>query len=129
MSLLGFPGGSTMGRINASLIGTELYFSDLDRAREFYTAVLGLKISEEQPGHHAKFENGAGFLCLERKGAESYPSDDKAVLFFQVPDMKAAIASLGEGRIVQRGETWIVLHDPEGHNIVLLERQRPSATG
>lgn len=117
-----------MGHINASLIGTELYFSDLDQAREFYSAVLGLKISEEQPGHHTKFANGAAFLCLESKGAESYPSQDKAVLFFQVPDLKNAIASLGEGRIVQRGETWIVLHDPEGHNIVLLERQRPAVT-
>jgi predicted enzyme related to lactoylglutathione lyase len=110
-----------MADIQASFIGTELYFKNLARAKEFYQGVLGLNISEDQPGHHARFESGAGFLCLESKGAESYPSQDKAVLFFRVPDLNAAVASLGEARIVQRGNTWVVLHDPEGHNIVLLQ--------
>lgn len=110
-----------MADIEATLIGAELYFNDLARAKEFYQGVLGLNISEDQPGHHAKFESGAGFLCLERKGAESYPSQDKAVLFFRVPDLNAAVAALGEAGIVQRGSTWVVLHDPEGHNIVLLQ--------
>lgn len=106
---------------NARFIGTELYFDDLERARDFYTGVLGLKISEEQPGHHAKFDSGAGFICLERKGSESYPSQDKAVLFFAVPDLNAAIAALGAERILQRGSTWLVMHDPEGHNVLLVQ--------
>jgi predicted enzyme related to lactoylglutathione lyase len=108
--------------MNARFIGTELYFSDLECAREFYASVLGLTISEEEPGHHVQFDSGAGFICLERKAAESYPSQDKAVLFFAVPDLKAAIAELGDERIVQSAETWVVLHDPEGHNILLLQR-------
>jgi catechol 2,3-dioxygenase-like lactoylglutathione lyase family enzyme len=108
--------------MDARLIGTELYFSDLERAREFYTSVLGLKISDEQPGHHARFDLGAAFLCLERKGSESYPSQDKAVLFFEVADLRAAIGELGEQRIVQHEATWAVLHDPEGHNILLLQK-------
>ncbi len=103
-------------------IGTELYFSDLERARDFYISVLGLKVSDEEPGHHARFNAGAGFLCLERKGAESYPSQDKAVLFFEVDDLRAAIAEVGEERILERSTTWAVLHDPEGHNILLLQR-------
>ena len=53
----------------------------------------------EQPGHHAQF--GANpFLCLERKGAESYPSRDKAVVFIEVPDLEAAVNRLGD-RILQ----------------------------
>ena len=110
-----------MTAIKASFIGTELYFSELEKAREFYSGVLGLRISEEQPGHHAKFDSGAGFICLERKGSESYPSQDKAVLFFAVPDLNAAAAALGTERIVQRGATWLVMHDPEGHNVLLLQ--------
>ena len=110
-----------MTTIDARYIGTELYFDDLEKARDYYSSVLGLKISEEQPGHHAKFISGAGFICLERKGAESYPSKDKAVLFFAVPDLNAAISALGTDRILQRGETWLVMHDPEGHNVLLLE--------
>lgn len=49
---------------------------------------MGLEVCDEQVGHHAKFDSGAGFVCLERKGAESYPSKDKAVLFFEVPDLR-----------------------------------------
>jgi predicted enzyme related to lactoylglutathione lyase len=110
-----------MGRIDARFVGTELYFSDLKKARDFYTGVLGLTMSEEEPGRHAKFDSGHAFICLERKGAESYPSQDKAVLFFAVPDLEVAAESLGNDRIVQRGETWLVIHDPEGHNVLLLE--------
>ena len=65
---------------------------------------------------------GAGFVCLERKGAELYPSKDQAVLFFEVPNSKSAITAIGQDRLVQAERTWAVLRDPEGHNILLLER-------
>ena len=32
---------------------------------------------------------------LERKAAESYPAKDKAVIFFEVPDLKSSIAAQG----------------------------------
>jgi predicted enzyme related to lactoylglutathione lyase len=111
-----------MEPIQARFVGVELYFEDLERARKFYLETMGLEISDEQPGHHAKFDSGAGFVCLERKGAESYPSADKAVLFFEVDDLGAAIAAIGKDRLEHEQGTWAVLHDPEGHNIVLLER-------
>ncbi len=111
-----------MKRIQARFAGVELYFDDLERAKKFYVRTLGLEISDEQVGHHAKFDSGAGFVCLERKGSEPYPSKDKAVLFFEVPDLRGAIATIGENRLVQSESRWAVIHDPEGHNILLLER-------
>jgi len=111
-----------MERIRSKFVGVELYFENLERARKFYVDTLGLEVSDEEAGHHAKFDSGAGFICLERKGVESYPSQDKAVLFFEVPDIKAAIAAIGPDRLVQSEGTWAVLHDPEGHNILLLQR-------
>jgi len=113
-----------MKRIGAQFVGVELYFEDLEKAKSFYVDTMGLKISDEQPGRHAKFDSRSGFICLERKGIESYPSLDKAVLFFEVPDLKSAIAAIGEDRLVQSEPTWAVLHDPEGHNILLLQRTR-----
>jgi len=92
------------------------------RPKKSYVDTLGLKISEEQTGHHAKFDSGSGFICLEKKGIESYPSSDRAVLFFEVPDLKSAIAAIGEDRLVRSEPSWAVLHDPEGHNILLLQR-------
>lgn len=111
-----------MERIQARFVGVEVYFENLERAKKFYTETLGLKVSDEQVGHHAKFDSDAGFVCLERKGSESYPSKDKAVLFFEVPDLGLAIAAIGQDRLVQSEGTWPVLHDPEGHKILLLQR-------
>jgi predicted enzyme related to lactoylglutathione lyase len=110
-----------MKDISARLVGVELYFDDLDQARSFYTKTLGLKAAEED-ANFTKFEDGAGFHCLERKGCEPYPSLDKAVLFFQVPDLAHAISTIGEGQIIQSKRSWAVIHDPEGHNVVLLQQ-------
>lgn len=103
--------------------GVELYFYDLDRARRFYREVLGLELSDEETGHYARFDSGAGFVCLERKGSEQYTSRDKALLFFEVDDLAAARQAIGEERFVHDAPGWAVLHDPEGHNVLLLERK------
>jgi predicted enzyme related to lactoylglutathione lyase len=112
-----------MPLFQARFAGVELYFEDLNRARNFYVETLGLLISDEEPGHHAKFDQGAGFICLERKGVESYPSKDKAVLFFEVPNLEAAIHTIGKDKFIHAEDTWAVLHDPEGHNILVLEKK------
>jgi predicted enzyme related to lactoylglutathione lyase len=111
-----------MQPIHAQFIGVELYFDDLERAKKFYQETLSLVVSDEQFGHHAKFDCGGSFVCLERKGAESYPSKDKAVLFFEVPNLKSALAAIEPNKVVHSESTWAVLHDPEGHNVLLLER-------
>jgi predicted enzyme related to lactoylglutathione lyase len=117
------------------LAGIELYFDDLERAREFYRGTLGLEVKEERAGHFVQFDGGRGFVCLERKGAENYPSQDKAVVFFAVENLAAMLESIGEERIVKSeasgGEgrsPWAVLHDPEGHNVLLLESRRRVGT-
>jgi catechol-2,3-dioxygenase len=48
--------------------GVELYFENLERAKQFYVETLGLGVSDEQPGHHEKFNSGGGFVALTRKG-------------------------------------------------------------
>ena len=117
-----------MPNLNARLAGVELYFDHLDEAKRFYQGTLGLRLSGQKVGHHAQFDSGPTFLCLEKKGVEDYPSRDKAVIFFEVADVKAAVEAIGQERIV-RSETgsggnsrpWAVLHDPEGHNVILLQ--------
>jgi predicted enzyme related to lactoylglutathione lyase len=119
-----------MASMKARLVGVELYFEDLQRSQRFYHESLGLDLEEATAGHHAKFAAGDAFLCLERKGAESYPSKDKAVLFFEVEDLKQAVEVLGINRIVHYEPNsrtpWAVLHDPEGHNILLLQASGPA---
>src|SRR5438094_1223183 len=65
--------GEFMSDLSAQFVGVELYFEDLERAKKFYLDTLGLHLSDEQPGHHAKFAADAAFVCLETKGSESYP--------------------------------------------------------
>jgi predicted enzyme related to lactoylglutathione lyase len=102
-------------------LGSSFTSEDLESAKRFYVETLGLNVSDEQIGHHARFKSDMGFVCLERKGAESYPSRDKAVLFFEVPDLAEAIEKIGRKHIVQAEDTWAVLHDPEGHNVLLIQ--------
>lgn len=120
----------------ARLVGVELYFDDLQHGKEFYGNNLGLDLLDEQVGHHARFNAGEIFLCLERKGAESYPSLDKAVVFLEVSDLAKAISFIGKEKFVAlnpRGENigrpWAALHDPEGYNIVLLEAPPEASIG
>jgi predicted enzyme related to lactoylglutathione lyase len=118
------------------IVGVELYFNSLARAKKFYRDTLGLNLAQEARGHHAQFSAGNAFVCLESNGSENYPSADKAVLFFQVPDLAATIKSLGRKRILrhepqgdQRRPAWAVLHDPEDHNILLLQSRRMKQRG
>jgi hypothetical protein len=121
-----------MPNINARLVGVELYFDDLLGARNFYEQTLGLDVFSEQPGHHAQFNVGRAFLCLEKKGVENYPSRDKAVIFLEVPSVQAAVEVIGRERFVhiERSESpqppWAILHDTEGHNVLLLEARPES---
>jgi predicted enzyme related to lactoylglutathione lyase len=114
-----------MASSNFCLVGVELYFTDLPRAQAFYQQVLGLELAEMQDGHHAKFTTPASFICLERSGVEDYPSADKAVLFLEVTNLTQAIERIGADRVIKRGRrgshAWAVLHDPEEHNIILIE--------
>ena len=102
-------------------VGVELCFDKLEKANAFYLKTLGLDISDEHVGHHAKFDDGAGFICLECKGAESYPSKDKAVLFFETRHLSETVLAVGKENLVHSESNWAVLHDPEGHNIVPLQ--------
>src|SRR5262249_16295777 len=62
----------------------------------------GLRIAEEKPAHPAKFEGGRGFICLDKSRVEPSPSQDQAVLFFEVADLQSesAIPSIGKKRSV-----------------------------
>lgn len=121
-------GGSS---VSARFVGIELYFDDLEQGKRFYGNTLGLKLQDEEEGHHAQFGAGDIFVCLERKGVETYPSCDKAVVFLEVADLGEAIRRIGKEKFVAmapqgegRRDAWAALHDPEGYNIVLIEASR-----
>ena len=112
--------------MTARLLGVELYFDDVDRAKHFYRNTLGLDLSDEAVGHFAQFACGSGFVCVERKGSETYPSRDKAVVFLEVADLGGMVERIGREHFVHiersvSARSWAVVHDPEGHNVLLME--------
>jgi predicted enzyme related to lactoylglutathione lyase len=124
------------GKLDARLVGIELYFDNLQEGKEFYSGLLGLGLLDEEEGRYLRFNAGKIFVCLDRKGSENYPSRDKAVVFFEVPNLADAVRCIGEEKIVAmtpRGEgtqrPWAALHDPEGYNIVLLEAAPVTSVG
>ena len=52
-------------------VGAELYFDDLETAKQSYRDTLQLEVSDEEVGYYAKFDAGSNFICLERKGSET----------------------------------------------------------
>lgn len=109
------------------LVGVELYFDDLNKAQDFYANTLGLTLRDAVANHHARFDTPTGFVCLERKGVENYPSTDKAVLFIGVTNLDRAVKALGHHVVKHESaedRPWAVIHDSEGHNVLLLEADR-----
>ena len=62
-----------MQPIHAQFIGVELYFDDLERAKKFYQETLNLAVSDEQFGHHAKFDCGEVLFALSGRGLSPTP--------------------------------------------------------
>ncbi len=54
-------------------IGVELYFDDLETAKQFYRDTLHLEISNEQIGHHAKFGADPNFILPGAQGVRILP--------------------------------------------------------
>lgn len=83
------------------LVGVEPHSVDLERSQEFYRHVLGLEVTEDKRDHHVTFNAGDAFLCVETPGAEEYPSQDKAVVFFEVASVTALAERIGRDRFVK----------------------------
>jgi predicted enzyme related to lactoylglutathione lyase len=118
-----------MPHISVRFVGVGLYFEDLYRAKKFYTETLGIRASDEQVCHDANLGGEVGFISLKRKRQELYPSKDKAVLFFEVPDLETAITGIRQSKVVQKEPDWAVLHDPDGHNVLLLQAGKTRQPG
>jgi predicted enzyme related to lactoylglutathione lyase len=56
-----------MDRIQAQFVGVELYFENLELAKKFYLETMGLEVSDEQVGHHAKFDRALVSFALNAR--------------------------------------------------------------
>ncbi len=122
-----------MSGLERRLAGVELYFDDVAKATRFYREALGLRLRDSDPQRYAMFGLAPGFLCLERKGREDYPSADKAVVFIEVVDLRPALAAVPRRQRIRAAwraaRPWAAVRDPEGHTVLLLQKTRRVRAG
>jgi len=115
---------------------TCLYFKDLDVARHFYHAVLGLPIIHHQAGKHIFFRVGSSvLLCFnpEDSGKKTSPPPHYGVgklhLAFEVPEKEYAAARAeieSKGIRIIEEATWpgghrsFYFEDPDGNVLEIL---------
>jgi predicted enzyme related to lactoylglutathione lyase len=89
---------------------------DPDRARRFWSGLLGIELAERSGGEGRGWQtqSGAPVLGIHERGTG--PGDTASLPYFTVPDMEAAlerIAVLG-GSVIHPGAQWSICRDSEG---------------
>ncbi len=89
---------------------------DLDRARRFWTGLLGVQLDarHESEGTGVQTHSGATELGVHSRGTG--PGDRVSLPYFAVPDLAAAlerVVTLG-GEVIHPGERWAICRDSEG---------------
>jgi len=89
---------------------------DPDRARRFWSGLLGVELAErsQAEGRGWQTQNGAPRLGVHERG--SGPGDTVSLPYFDVPDIEAAleqVVALG-GTVIHPGSRWAICRDSEG---------------
>lgn len=84
---------------------------DVDRAAGFYESVLGLKLSFKAPPGLAFFDCGGVRLMLDRPEKPEF-DHASSILYFSVPDIKAAHARMKESGVRFEDEPHMIARMP-----------------
>ncbi len=90
---------------------------DPERARRFWTELLGVALEARGPGEGSGWQSDSGAPAVGVHARGRGPGDSFSLPYFAVPDVAAALTqveALG-GRVIHPGETWAVCKDSEGN--------------
>ena len=90
---------------------------DPDRARRFWSGLLGIELAERSDAEDRGWQtqSGAPVLGIHERGLG--PGDTVSLPYFTVPDLRAAleqVTGLG-GSVIHPGERWAICRDSEGN--------------
>lgn len=85
---------------------------DVERAANFYENVLGLKLLFKAPPGLAFFECGGVRLMLDRPAKPEF-DHASSILYFSVPDIRAAHARLKEKNVLFEDEPHMIARMPD----------------
>jgi methylmalonyl-CoA/ethylmalonyl-CoA epimerase len=90
----------------------QLRASDVERAADFYEKVLGLKLLFKAPPGLAFFDCGGVRLMLDRPQKSEF-DHASSILYFAVPDIKAAHATLKDKGVHFEDEPHMIARMPD----------------
>jgi predicted enzyme related to lactoylglutathione lyase len=113
----GWPARTVIVRgVNGPLGMIEFPADDPDRARRFWSGLLGVELAErsQAEGRGWQTESGAPVLGIHKRGGG--PGDTASLPYFDVPDMDAALEQVAElgGSVIHHGVRWAICRDSEG---------------
>ncbi|PYI47974.1 MAG: glyoxalase [Verrucomicrobia bacterium] len=110
---------------NIAFVGIPV--TDMKRAREFYEAVLGLKIADEMmSGKWIEYAVGDETLAIANVGEQWTPSDQGTGAAFEVENFDDAIKRLKDRHVRFAAEPFetpcchmAVVQDPDGNKLII----------
>jgi predicted enzyme related to lactoylglutathione lyase len=102
--------------INASLSLVEFPADDPERARAFWSGLLGSELEPRGAGEGEGWQTGPGkSVGVHARGRG--PGDTFSLPYFQVGEMGGAVRRVEElgGSVVHPGERWSICKDSEGN--------------
>lgn len=107
---------------------------DLARARGFYEGVLGLKTSQvyiEEGFGWVEYESNGATFALAAVSHEWKPSEQGAIMAFEVEDFNAALSALKDAKVKFKMEPFetpgcrmFTVYDPEGNSVTIHQRNQ-----
>ncbi len=105
-----------VGRVTDRSALIEFPADDPDRARRFWSTLLGLELAERSPAQGRGWQASRGDAAVGVHERGRGPGDTASLPYFTVADLPAAleqVAALG-GTVIHPGERWAVCRDSEG---------------
>ena len=97
---------------------------DLERARQFWEALLGMSLDErhDHEGSGLQTRTRGVELGVHQRGPG--PGDRWSLPYFEVADIEAALTRVVElgGSVIHPGERWAICRDSEGSPFGLAQR-------
>ncbi len=97
---------------------------DAERARRFWSSLLGVDLKERGAGEGAGWVGDSGGVRLGVHERGRGPGDTASLPYFPVADMTSALRKVEDlgGSLLHPGERWSICRDSEGTPFALEQR-------
>ncbi len=101
---------------------------DPDRARQFWSDLLGVELAERSEVEGRGWQAQAGGSAIGIHERATGPGDTVSLPYFTIPDMDAALRRVKElgGSVIHPGVRWAICRDSEGSPFGLALDPEPS---